>query len=118
MVVKTSASYIRPVFDPECYIRPELMSKADRRELMSKAVEPSEAPRPERVVISFTDTGAGIDEKTLGKVFEPLFTTKARGIGLGLALNKMLIEAHGGTIVGVSVVGKGSTFTVKLPAVG
>ena len=75
----------------------------------------SEAPSPEWVAVSFSDTGVGIDEETLGKVFEPLFTTKAKGIGLGLALTKMLIEAHGGTIEVQSRVGEGSTFTVKLP---
>ena len=58
----------------------------------------SEAPSPEWVTVSFTDTGAGIDEETLGKVFEPLFTTKAKGIGLGLALTKSLVEGHGGTV--------------------
>jgi len=50
----------------------------------------------------------------MDKLFEPLFTTKAKGIGLGLALCKMLVEGHGGTIEVESEVGKGSTFTVKL----
>ena len=81
----------------------------------ASSVEPSEAASPEWVTVSFTDTGVGIDEETLGKVFEPLFTTKAKGIGLGLALTKLLIEGHGGTIEVQSAVGKGSTFTVKLP---
>jgi len=52
-----------------------------------------------------------------GKVFEPLFTTKARGIGLGLALSRMLVEKHGGTIEVQSELAKGTTFTVKLPMV-
>lgn len=67
-----------------------------------------------RVAISFTDTGVGIAEENRGKLFEPLFTTKAKGIGLGLVLCKMLVEGHGGTIEVESEVGKGSTFTVKL----
>ena len=75
----------------------------------------SEVPSPEWVTVSFTDTGVGIDDETLGKVFEPLFTNKARGIGLGLSLTKMVTEAHGGSIEVESEVGKGSTFTVKLP---
>jgi signal transduction histidine kinase len=75
----------------------------------------SEAPEPERVSVSFTDTGEGMDEEIVGKIFEPLFTTKATGIGLGLALTKMLVEAHGGAIDIESEVGRGTTFTVSLP---
>jgi len=51
----------------------------------------------------------------LQKVFEPLFTTKAKGIGLGLALCKTLVEGHGGALEVESEVGKGTTFTVRLP---
>ncbi len=51
----------------------------------------------------------------MDKVWSPLFTTKAKGAGLGLAVCKRLIEAHGGTISVESNVGEGSTFTVKLP---
>ena len=75
----------------------------------------SEAPSPEWVSVSFVDTGEGISKDNLGKVFEPLFTTKARGIGLGLALSKSIVDRHGGTIEVQSKVGKGSTFTVRLP---
>ncbi|TET54565.1 MAG: PAS domain S-box protein, partial [Anaerolineales bacterium] len=67
------------------------------------------------LAISFKDTGIGIYSVDLRRVFEPLFTTKAKGIGLGLALSKMLIEAHGGSIEVASQEGKGSTFTVTLP---
>ncbi len=70
---------------------------------------------PEWVTVSVTDTGVGIPEENLGKIFEPLFTTKAKGIGLGLAVVKMLVEGHGGTIGVASEVGEGSTFTVRLP---
>ena len=59
--------------------------------------------------------GEGIPEGNLDKLFEPLFTTKAKGIGLGLALAKGLIEGHGGRIKVKSQVGKGSIFTVRLP---
>jgi len=61
--------------------------------------------------------GVGIPEENLEKLFEPLFTTKAKGIGLGLALAKSMVEGHGGTIEVQSEAGKGSAFTVKLPFV-
>ena len=65
--------------------------------------------------VSFTDTGAGISEENLEKLFEPLFTTKAKGIGLGLAICRTMVETHGGTIEVQSTEGKGSTFTISLP---
>ena len=68
-----------------------------------------------RVAVSFTDTGVGIPPEEQQRVFEPLFTTKAKGIGLGLAFTKTLVKGHGGTIEVLSKVGKGSTFTVRLP---
>jgi signal transduction histidine kinase len=67
------------------------------------------------VAVSFADTGVGIPEENLEKLFEPLFTTKAKGVGLGLALVKTLVEVNGGSIEVESEVGKGSTFTVRLP---
>jgi PAS domain S-box-containing protein len=75
----------------------------------------TEVSSPEWVAVSFTDTGMGISEENLGKLFEPLFTTKAKGIGLGLAVTKTLVEGHGGTIEVESQVGKGTTFRVRLP---
>jgi signal transduction histidine kinase len=65
--------------------------------------------------IQVSDTGCGIPPKNLEKLFEPLFTTKARGIGLGLAVSKNLVEANGGTIEVESQESKSSTFTVILP---
>jgi signal transduction histidine kinase len=58
----------------------------------------------------------GVAPENLGKVFNPFFTTKAKGQGLGLAVCKRLIEAQGGTINLTSQVGKGSNFTVTVPA--
>jgi PAS domain S-box-containing protein len=68
-----------------------------------------------KVAVSVTDTGCGISPENLEKLFEPLFTTKARGIGLGLAVSKNLVETNGGSIEVVSEEGKGSTFTIILP---
>jgi signal transduction histidine kinase len=71
----------------------------------------------ETVVLSVVDTGRGIRPEHINKLFEPLFTTKARGIGLGLAVSRDLVEANGGSIHAESegVPGKGSTFTMRLP---
>jgi PAS domain S-box-containing protein len=65
--------------------------------------------------ISFADIGTGISNEILPKIFSPLFTTKAQGMGLGLAICKRIIEAHGGTITVKTAKGKGTTFTVTLP---
>ena len=65
--------------------------------------------------ISIVDTGCGISEENMNKIFEPLFTTKSRGIGLGLCVCKNLLEANGGKIDVKSIEHKGSIFTVTLP---
>jgi sensor domain CHASE-containing protein len=69
----------------------------------------------DKVKIAFADTGVGISEKNLKKLFGPLFTTKAKGMGLGLAICKRVVEAHGGTISVESVIDKGTVFTITLP---
>lgn len=74
----------------------------------------SELVGAQTISISFADTGPGISEENLARVFNPLFTTKAKGIGLGLALTRILVERQGGTVTAESTPGKGSTFTVTL----
>jgi len=69
------------------------------------------------IEIEIKDTGAGIQKKDHEKVFDALFTTKAKGIGLGLAVTHGIIERHGGQIAIESDVGKGTTFTVRLPMI-
>lgn len=66
-------------------------------------------------VITVRDSGHGIAEKDLPKVFEPFFTNKARGTGLGLAVCKKIVEEHNGTIKLTSVINQGTTVTVTLP---
>lgn len=68
------------------------------------------------VRLDVTDTGVGMTTSELEKMFEPLFTTKARGIGLGLAVSRSLVHANGGEISAVSEEGKGSTLSVEFPA--
>lgn len=64
------------------------------------------------VVVEVEDSGSGVPDDIISKVFEPLFTTKIKGTGLGLASCKSIIEQHGGSI---TVKNKPSTFTIKLP---
>jgi PAS domain S-box-containing protein len=78
-------------------------------------VEISVASRADMVSIAVHDNGTGISPENMTKLFEPLFTTKIKGIGLGLAVSKKLTEANGGRIEVNSEAGVGSTFTVWLP---
>ena len=64
--------------------------------------------------VAFKDTGCGIPRVNLGKIFEPLFTTKPKGVGLGLAITRRLIEQNSGTIEVKSQVDKGTVFIVRL----
>jgi len=69
------------------------------------------------ITVSVRDSGTGIAPDVLPKLFQPLFTTKARGIGLGLVVVKNLTEANGGTVKVESEAGKGTQFAITLPAV-
>ncbi|MGE5358383.1 MAG: ATP-binding protein [Bacteroidales bacterium] len=69
------------------------------------------------VELAVTDTGIGMDAQALGRLFEPYFSTKAIGTGLGLAIAKRNIELNGGTIQVQSEKGKGTTVSLRLPAV-
>jgi signal transduction histidine kinase len=72
----------------------------------------------ETVVIDVADTGVGIPKEVMESLFRPFFTTKPRGTGLGLAVCRQAVEAHGGTITLASEPGKGTTFTMRLPLKG
>ena len=65
--------------------------------------------------ITFRDTGEGMTPETLAKLWSPLFTTKAKGMGFGLPIAKRFVEAHEGCISIETKPGKGSTFTMTLP---
>jgi PAS domain S-box-containing protein len=65
--------------------------------------------------VTFSDTGIGMTEETIRKLWSQLFTMKAEGMGLGLPITKRFVEAHGGSISAESKLGKGTTFTVTLP---
>lgn len=66
-------------------------------------------------VVIVTDTGPGIPNEIMDKIFDPFYTTKIRGLGLGLSLTRGIVESHGGEIKVESAEGRGSTFTIVLP---
>ena len=67
------------------------------------------------VEVEFIDSGGGIPDQIKDKIFDPLFTTKAKGVGLGLSVCKTIMERHEGDIKVKSQVGQGTTFTISLP---
>jgi PAS domain S-box-containing protein len=89
-----------------------LAKEAKSRGPSSAAIDPD----VDFVEISVADTGKGISPENMKKLFQPLFTTKARGMGLGLVVCKNFIEANGGKINAESQPNKGTTFIVMLPS--
>jgi signal transduction histidine kinase len=75
-------------------------------------------PSSGEVIIQVSDTGEGIPEENMSRVFDYYFTTKEKGMGLGLPLAHKIIRDHGGTIEVDSIAGKGTTFRVILPVPG
>jgi len=69
-----------------------------------------------RFLLTFSDEGGGIREEDLPKIFQPWYTTREAGIGLGLAITERIVREHGGEIQVASTTGTGTTFTVVLPA--
>ena len=67
------------------------------------------------VIIEISDNGTGMDQKTREQAFEPLFTTRARGTGLGLANVQKIVKEHKGSVRLSSVMGEGTTVKIELP---
>jgi len=67
------------------------------------------------LILEVTDTGAGIVKEVLPRIFEPYFTTKTRGSGLGLVIARRIVEAHGGSLTAESEAGRGSRFRIAIP---
>jgi PAS domain S-box-containing protein len=89
--------------------------KANNVRALQKGLPPV-LPQGNYVQMSMSDNGMGIPEDYLPKIFDPYFTTKEKGSGLGLATSYSIIKNHGGILDVESVVGKGSTFFIWLPA--
>ena len=107
-MVMVDADQIRQVFINIILNAQQAMSKDGRLDIHARS-------KGEFVEVEFTDTGIGIPESDVNKIFDPLFTTKAKGIGLGLSVCKSILEKHDGDIRVESEVGRGTTFTVSLP---
>ena len=82
---------------------------------VKKVVEIHITKEDQMVLISVKDNGIGIDQENKWRIFQPKFTTKSSGMGLGLAIIKKIVEGYSGTITFESELGKGTTFLVKLP---
>jgi signal transduction histidine kinase len=90
-------------------------------ESMVSAAEPrvlsitSKSNEHNTVLVSIADTGSGIDVANLSRIFKPMFTTKARGMGMGLSICKSIIESHNGQIWVSGGAPRGSIFNFELP---
>jgi signal transduction histidine kinase len=78
-------------------------------------IETHHDPERRQVLVSFRDTGTGIQPDDLPNVFRPFFTTKPGGTGLGLAISSRIVDAHGGRLSVMSTQGQGTEFTFMLP---
>jgi C4-dicarboxylate-specific signal transduction histidine kinase len=76
----------------------------------------SQVQRPNSVVVSVCDSGIGIDPAKANRIFEPFFTSKADGMGMGLAISNSIVAAHGGRLWALPNQGDGATFQFSIPA--
>ena len=79
------------------------------------AYEPTELAGEPALRLRFHDNGTGLDVQQLQRVFEPFFTTKSRGTGLGMAISKRIVEAHGGSIDVRNSASGGAEVLITLP---
>ena len=101
------------VFENGCQAIVEAMKEGDASKQHSMTVKTRVAG--DRYEMHFTDTGMGMDKKTLDKIFEPLFSTKTYGTGLGMPTVRWIMELHGGGVEIESAPGEGTTIILWLP---
>jgi signal transduction histidine kinase len=106
--LKTDATYLKRVFSNLIINAIQAMPNGGELMLEAKTFD-------NKAIISVKDTGLGIPSEVRSNLFTPLFTTKAKGQGLGLAVVKRLVVALNGTITFESKEGKGTTFIIELP---
>ena len=110
MPVLADIDQVRIVFSNLVRNAREAMPQGGRLTVTGRQVD-------DAVEVAVADTGVGISSEHLGRVMEPLYSTKARGLGLGLAIARAILEKNRGSLHVVSEAGQGSTFTVRLAAV-
>lgn len=120
-MVFADAYYLRQVLDNLVRNAREAMTEAlaarrmtGREARLSVSVERDGG----QAVVRVADNGPGIPPGTLGRIFDPFFSTKGKGMGLGLAICREIVESHGGHIEVDSTEGQGTTFTVRIPLHG
>jgi len=89
----------------------EAMMNVDSRRLCICTVQEDQAV----ITVSVKDSGVGIDDKNIERLFKPFFTTKKEGMGMGLTINKAIVEAHGGHLCAKNNPDQGATFYFMLP---
>ena len=109
-MVKANAEQLRQVFL-------NLFTNATDAMPQGGKIDVSTTIANKNVIFTVTDTGMGIPQNALEKIFDPLYTTKINGTGLGLTVSRSIVEEHGGTIEVESEENKGTTFTIRLPRV-
>ena len=77
----------------------------------------SHSNREGEIYISVTDTGVGVSAELLPKLFEPFYTTRSQGLGMGLPISRSIVESHGGRLWADSVQGQGSIFQMTIPII-
>jgi len=75
----------------------------------------SEATETGECIVAIEDSGPGIEPETLKRIFEPFFTSKSKGMGMGLSICRSIVEAHGGRLTAASAEPRGAIFEILLP---